>query len=70
MSTLTENQLDTCLESVINRLQQLRQRTLFTDAERQHALDEIRKLQGALAMYRALLGRIEPPCTVQQRRAA
>ncbi len=69
MNTLTENQLDTYLDSVVNRAEQLRQRNLFTDAERQHALEEIQDLQGALAMCRGLLRRIEPR-SIGQRRAA
>ena len=70
MNTLTENQLDTYLDSVVKRAEQLRQRNLFTDTERQHALEEIQDLQGTLAMCRGLLRRIEPRSIGQQRRAA
>ncbi len=34
MVTSTENQLDTYLDSVVNRAERLRQRNLFTDTER------------------------------------
>ncbi len=70
MVTLTEHQLDTYLDSVVNRAERLRQRNLFTDTERQLALEEIQDLQGALAMCRGLLRRIEPRSIGQQRRAA
>ena len=70
MHTLTENQIDTYLDSVVNRVQRLRQHDLFTDAERQHALAEIQDLQGTLAMCRGLLRRIETRCLGQHRRAA
>ena len=70
MVTRTENQLDTYLDSVVNRVQRLRQGNLFTEAERQQALEEIQDLQGALAMCRGLLRRIEPRRIGQQRRAA
>ena len=70
MHTLTENQLDTYLDSVVHRVQQLRRRDLFTDADRQLALAEIQDLQGALAMCRGLLRRRVPRSLGQQRRAA
>ena len=70
MPTLTENQIDTYLDRVAGRVQRLRQRNLFTDAERQHAQAEIQKLQGALAMCQALLRRIEPPRLSLHRHAA
>ena len=70
MVTRTKNQLDTYLDSVVNRAERLRQGTLFTEAERQYALEEIQDLQGALAMCRGLLRRIEPLRLGQQRRAA
>ena len=70
MYTPTATQLDTYLDRVIDHIQQVRQLTLSTDAERQHALDEVRDVQGALALYRQLLRRFEAPGTVQPRLAA
>ncbi len=70
MVTLTENRIDIYLDSVMNRVQQLRQGNLFTEAERQHALEEIQDLQGALAMCRGLLRRATLHSVGQQRRAA
>ena len=70
MVTLTEHQLDTYLDSVVNRVERLRQRNLFTDTERRHALEEIRDMQGTLAMCRGLLRRTELRSIGQQRRAA
>ncbi len=70
MVTRTKNQLDTYLDSVVKRVERLRQGTLFTEAQRQEALEEIQDLQGALAMCRGLLRRIEPRSIGQQRRAA
>ena len=70
MVTRTKNQLDTYLDSVVNRVERLRQGTLFTEAQRQDALEEIQDLQGALSMCRGLLRRIEPHSIGQQRRAA
>ena len=70
MVTRTKNQLETYLDSVVNRAERLRQGNLFTEAERQYVLEEIQDLQGALAMCRGLLRRIEPRSIGQQRRAA
>ena len=70
MTTLPEYQLDTYLDSVVNRAERLRQRNLFTDTERQQALEEIQDLQGALAMCRGLLRRMEPRNAGQQRQTA
>ena len=70
MYTLTENQIDTYLNSVVNRVQRLRLRDLFADAERHRALSEIQDLQGTLAMCRGLLRRIETRSLGPQRRAA
>ena len=70
MVTRTKNQLDTYLDSLAGRVQRLQQGTLFTEAERQQALEEIQDLQGVLAMCRGLLRRTEPRSIGQQRRAA
>ena len=70
MYTPTATQLDTYLDRVIDQIQEVRQLTLSTGAERQHAMDEIRDVQGALALYRQLLQRFETPNVVQTRWAA
>ena len=70
MYTPTATQLDTYLDRVIGRIQEVRQLTLATDAERQCALDEIRDVQGALALYRQLLQCFEAPGAIQPRLTA
>ena len=70
MGARAEDQLDAYLDNVVNRVQQLRQLNLFTEAERQRALEEIRDVQGALAMCRGLLRSAETCRASRQRRAA
>ena len=70
MATLTECQLDTYLDTIVNRLQHLRQRRFVTDIERQHALEEMRNLQGVLAIARAFLRQGDVHSAAPQRRAA
>ncbi len=70
MYTPTAIQLDAYLDRVIGRIQEVRQLTLATDADRQRALEEMRDVQGALALYRQLLQCFEAPGAVQPRLAA
>ena len=70
MYTPTATQLEAYLDRVINHIQEVRQLSLSTDADRQRTLEEIRDVQGALALYRQLLRRFEAPGAVQPRLAA
>ena len=52
MNTLALAQLDAQLASILKRIRSLQHLNLAIEAEHQHALDESRRLLGAIASYR------------------
>ena len=70
MYTPTPTQLDAHLDRVIHRIQEVRTLSFSTEESCQRALEEIRDVQGALAVYRQLLRRSEMTGAFQPRLAA
>ena len=70
MHALNETQLAAQLDTIVNRIQQIRQLDLSLESNLQLALAESQDTLGALAMYRKLLSRAADYNRVPQLRAA
>lgn len=64
------SQLNAHLESVVDRIQQIRELSLSTEGELELALTETQDMLGALALYRSMLKKVADYGGRPQRRAA
>ena len=60
MKTQKINQIDTCWEGLVERMQSLMKLDLSNEADLEAALDESQRLLGAIAHCRHMLMQVEP----------
>lgn len=60
MNTMVKHELDTYLDRIIQRADEMRRLNLTIDGELQHALEESQHLLAVLAMYRHTLKHAVP----------
>ena len=60
MKTVKINQIDTCWDGLVERMQSLKKLDLSNEADLEAALDESQRLLGAIAHYRHMLMQVEP----------
>ena len=70
MYVVTESQLATHLDHIVDRIEVLRQMDLSLEADLQQALQQSQDTLGAIAMYRKMLSRAADYRSWPQRRAA
>jgi len=70
MTTPTTHQLNADLDRVLRCIQDLRQLDCSVDAHLQQALEESRRLLGAITRYRHQLQRLDAWAGLRQRQAA
>ena len=70
MNAMKINQIDTCWEGLVERMQSLKKLDLSNEADLEAALDESQRLLGAIAHCRHMLMQVEPRRPEVHRRAA
>ena len=70
MKTMKINQIDTCWEGLVERMQSLKKLDLSNEADLEAALEESQRLLGAIAHCRHMLMQVEPQHEGLQRMAA
>ena len=70
MYAVTEHQIASHLDHIVDRIEHLRQMDLSVEANLQQALQQSQDMLGALAMYRRMLSRRVDYRRWPQRRAA
>ena len=70
MKTVKINQIDTCWEGLVERMQSLKKLDLSNEADLEAALEESQRLLGAIAHCRHMLMQVESTHKRLQRMAA